>query len=406
MNEGTPNDPNTQLHWLVFEHASEAIVVFDAEGRVASANAAARELPTDFVDGLLAETSPWTRDLEPLRDDFRRLGRARAELCVGGRTFALEAAAVDSWRIVRIRDVSEQRRVEAELRALQRVQSLGHLTASLMHDLNNLLTPIHALGAYLEEELPPGAAQEAARDVRMAAEKGAALGRRTLQWMRSEPKRTNTVRVSTVVSEMRTLIERVVGNDVQVALAPACDTALASLDKEGLENALLNLAANARDAMPGGGRLTLRATRVSFDERSTGSRSGVGAGSYVALRVTDTGVGMKREVRERIFERFFTTKPVGHGTGLGLDAVRRFVRDSGGCIAVQSEEGCGTTISLFFPAIDSSPSQESGAPAAPWRREVEAVLDDDERATGAMGADRAGNPGPADERRGCPAGPL
>ena len=161
--------------------------------------------------------------------------------------------------------------------------------------------------------------------------------------------------VNPVVADMRTLIERVVGSDVRVEVALGADAGFAVLDRERLERALVDLAVNARDAMPEGGRLTVTTTGVSFDPAEASSMEGANATDYVCLRVTDTGSGMTPEVRARIFERFFTTKAPGHGTGLGLSAVQRFVADSGGCIAVHSQPGRGTTVAIYFP---------SAAPAA------------------------------------------
>jgi CheY-like chemotaxis protein len=190
-----------------------------------------------------------------------------------------------------------------------------------------------------------------------------------------------------VLAELKPLLERVVGAEVEVQVTAPTDAVAASLERERFEHALLNLAANARDAMPSGGRLTLSATRVSFEEDEVSAIDGAGAGAYVAIRVSDTGVGMTREVRERIFQPFFTTKEAGHGTGLGLEAVRRFVADSGGCISVQSEEGKGTTVSLHFPLV----ALESPAPSAVGSAEVAGsetvlVVDDDDRVLGALRA--------------------
>jgi signal transduction histidine kinase len=147
-----------------------------------------------------------------------------------------------------------------------------------------------------------------------------------------------------------------VGRDIDVELSLATDAGVAKVDRERLEQAIFNLAANARDAMPSGGRLTLRTAAIPFGAAS--EVEAPTAGAFVALYVTDTGVGMTSEVRERVFNRFFTTKERGRGTGLGLSAVRDFVHDSGGCLAVHSEVGRGTRVVLYLPSVDSPVSPE------------------------------------------------
>ena len=170
---------------------------------------------------------------------------------------------------------------------------------------------------------------------------------------RSEP-----VNVEAVLTTLESLIARVAGSNVEVAFELGAEHAVARLDRERLEHALLNLAANARDAMPRGGRLTLRTALVTFDASEAKALDGATAGAYIALQVTDTGVGMNSEVRERMFEAF-VDKVTTHDRGMsvGLAAVRRFAADSGGCIAVHSEENRGTTVALYFP----SRAPETGA---------------------------------------------
>jgi signal transduction histidine kinase len=191
-----------------------------------------------------------------------------------------------------------------------------------------------------------------ARDIRIATEKAAGLARQALGLLRREPVRARAepVCVNAVVADMRALIERVVGADVRVEVTLGVDAGSAKLERARLERALLDLAVNARDAMQEGGRLTMTTARVSFDATEASSMEGSNGSDYVCLRMTDTGSGMTPEVRARIFEPFFTTKDPGRGTGLGLSAVRRFVADNGGCIAVHTQPGNGTTMVLYFPS--------------------------------------------------------
>jgi signal transduction histidine kinase/CheY-like chemotaxis protein len=377
------------LYRLLFERAPDATFVFDAQGRPAFSNLAAAELPAELIARLApSEGEGGAFELEQFGGQLNTVGRAYAEICVDGRTMAIDGRSLGAGSVIHVRDLTERRRLETELASLRRLESIGHFTTNLVHDLNNLLTPIACLSGCLEAELPPaGAAHEMVRDIRSAAEKAAELARQTLRWVRRVPALSETLDVGAVVSELAPIVERVVGTEVRVRTMAATNSGAVSLDRERLEHALLNLAANARDAMPTGGDLTLSVNPVSFEGGASGAVEGARPGTYVALRVTDTGTGMTREVRERLFQRLFTTKESDRGTGLGLDAVKNFIAESGGCIAVQSEEGRGTTVSLYFPvvALDPPPSVAQ-AGAEPGGAEVILVVDDDDRVRGAVGA--------------------
>jgi two-component system, cell cycle sensor histidine kinase and response regulator CckA len=338
------------LYELGFEIASNATFLVDADGRVLLRNRAARGLPREWLDRLFAGPS-CSAEAELFFRELATQGRAQVEMGVGGRTIAVEGRASGTMSVVSVHDVTRRCELENELRTLRRLESIGHLTAALAHDFNNLLAPIASLSASLEAELPvDGSAWAMARDIQAAAKSAAALVSQTLRQVRREPTPVGPVSVNLVISELRTLIERMVGRDIDVELSLATDAGVAKVDRERLEQAIFNLAANARDAMPSGGRLTLRTAAIPFGAAS--EVAAPTAGDFVALCVTDTGVGMTSEVRERIFDRFFTTKERGRGTGLGLSAVRKFVYDSGGCLAVHSEVGRGTSLVLYLPSVD------------------------------------------------------
>jgi two-component system, cell cycle sensor histidine kinase and response regulator CckA len=349
------DDLRRSLYELVFEHSLDATVVFDAQGRVLLLNRAARELPDEWVDRLFAGHPSHPTELTFFRDQLETRGKAHAEVRVGSRSIAIEGCRHGAQYVVVVRDESRLRRLEHELRSLQRLDSLGHFTASLVHDFNNLLTPIACLSGCLESELAHDEEAGAmARDIRDAADRAARLAREMMKLVRREPPRVEAVNVAAAVSDLRSLVERMVGSDVKVEVTVSPDTGATVIDRERLEHAILNLAANARDAMPEGGTLTVSTSRVAFDEDQAETVEGARAGAYIAIRVRDTGVGMSREVREHVFERFFTTKEPGHGTGLGLASVRRFVAESGGCVTVHSREGRGTVVSLYLPAYRST----------------------------------------------------
>jgi two-component system cell cycle sensor histidine kinase/response regulator CckA len=378
------------LYGLVFEHSSVGIVVVDGAGRVLIQNETAREhhaLVTQLLSEALAEGGP----LGGFAASLRTTGRARAEKRVEGadgkpRQLLLKGnrVAPDRYAIV-ARDVSARRAIEAEVAQLRRVESLGYLTASVVHDFNNLLTPIVCLAGVLTRELEGGSrAGEMAGEIRDTAERAAGLVRQVLSVIRRTPERSRALNVGAVVAGMEGLLRRVLGDEIELVLAADDDAGEVVAIREELERVLLNLAVNARDAMPRGGRLFISTIPMNLvggggDKEAAGFDPPL-AGSYVALRVSDTGVGMTPDVRERVFEHFFTTKPHGQGNGLGLATAHRFARDSGGSISVQSVEGAGTTVTVCLPRLDET---RSGAPSSnprdlfPRGTETVLVVEDD-----------------------------
>jgi two-component system cell cycle sensor histidine kinase/response regulator CckA len=356
------HDAKRSVYEFAFETSRDPTFVLDTRGRILQRNRAARALPEEWLGRLFPAVSGAAVSAAPEVDRFHRelasRGCAHAETVIGRSTIALDGRAHNAQRIVTVDDISDCCARETERRTVRRMESIGHLTASLAHDFNNLLTPILSLSGCLEAELPDGAARTMTREIHVAAERALALVRQTLRMVRREPRGVEPVSVDAVLSDLRTLIERVVGGEVGVELALGANACVVNVDRERLEHAVLNLAANARDAMPSGGRLTLRTAMVTFAAGQSGEIEGSMAGAYVALRVSDSGIGMTSEVRERIFERFFTTKGADRGTGLGLFAVKSFVADSGGCVALHSEPSRGTTFALYLPcaALDAMPS--------------------------------------------------
>jgi signal transduction histidine kinase len=352
---------HSALFELVFEHAMDPTVVFDEDGQVLALNRAARDLSEEIVDRLFAGDAPSPPELAAFHADLEEYGSARAEIRMMSRAFLLVGQRHHRQIVVVVRDETRAHRLEADLRALQRVESLGQFTASLVHDFNNLLTPIACVSAILEAELAHDERNgPLAREVRDAADRATNLARQMMSLVRREPPSMAATDVNEVLAGMRPLLERVVSSGVTVQLRLGDDVEATLIDRERLEHVILNLAANARDAMPGGGTLTVATRTVAFDPDEADAVEGAHAGAYVLIRVTDTGVGMTREVRERVFERFFTTKQIGHGTGLGLASVRRFVGESGGCVSVHSGEGHGTTVSLYLPVFGRRRAGDAG----------------------------------------------
>jgi PAS domain S-box-containing protein len=379
---------------LLFEQLPEAVILVDDVGRLLLANRTARDSRAYLVD-LLKNDDAGRTELVQLLADVRALGEASAEVRLRDREGRLRHIALHGRRIapdraqIVLRDVTEHRELEAELAHMRRVESLGLLTASVVHDFNNKLTPIVCLSAVLSNELGVETSNGAlAKEIRMTAERAAGLVRQVLSFARRTHEHGSRVNISTVVSEMCGLIERVVGDDVEISVVRNDGDAEVKVHRDQLEQVILNLAANARDAMPRGGRLTVTASHVTLGSNEAVANECPRAGAYIALAITDTGIGMSKETRERVFERFFTTKAPGQGSGLGLATAHRFARQSGGCIAVHSEPGRGTTVTLYLPRRDGTmasplpPSTEE----LPRGNETVLVVEDDDGVRGVVHA--------------------
>ncbi|AWK89387.1 PAS domain-containing sensor histidine kinase [Azospirillum thermophilum] len=256
------------------------------------------------------------------------------------------------------RDVTERRQAQKALEEArealfqsQKMEAVGQLTGGVAHDFNNLLQAIIGSLEMIERRLEEGRTdvQPFIAATRTAADRAAALTQRLLAFSRRQPLAPRRVDLNSLVTGMRDLIRQSVGAAVQVELRLARDLWTTWADPNQVENALLNLAINARDAMPDGGRLIVRTTNGKLDEEAVAHEPGLVAGDYVVLSVADTGVGMTPEVADRAFEPFFTTKPVGQGTGLGLSQLYGFARQSGGDVRIDSAPGRGTTVTLYLP---------------------------------------------------------
>ena len=256
------------------------------------------------------------------------------------------------------RDITQEREVQTELSAAldelrqsQKMEAVGQLTGGIAHDFNNLLMAISGSLELLSNRLIQGRYKEAERYIvtaQSATKRAAALTHRLLAFARRqslEPKPTN---INRLVADMGELIRRTVGPSIKMEVVGAADLWTSEVDPNQLENALLNLCINARDAMPEGGSLMIETNNQWLDERAARDRD-VPAGQYVTLSVTDTGIGMTPAVIARAFDPFFTTKPLGAGTGLGLSMTYGFARQSGGQVRIYSEVGRGATVCLYLP---------------------------------------------------------
>ena len=281
-------------------------------------------------------------------------------------------------------DITEHKRTEAalaereaELRQSQKMEAVGRLAGGIAHDFNNLLAAISSYAELLVEELPADALPEAhadAREIRRAAERGATLTRQLLAFGRRQQMQPRPIDLHAVVTDLGRLLGRVLGASVELRLSLADGEACVVADPGQLEQVLLNLAVNARDAMPDGGVLTLGTTRAVRRQPATSRRrssaipapadglpAALAPGRYVCVTVRDTGVGMDDATQARVFEPFFTTKPAGQGTGLGLAMVYGIVAQSGGLVTVQSTPGGGTCFSIYLPESSDAPTAGDAA---------------------------------------------
>jgi len=291
-------------------------------------------------------------------------------------TVAVAAAVDRQWKL--------RQSSEAQLRQAQKMEAVGQLTGGVAHDFNNLLTVIVTNAELLHDhakERDPAAAKLAAR-VLAAAQRGAALTQRLLAFSRRQVLQPKRLDLNQVIGSMNDLLRRTLGETVEVEMVLAAGLWPATADREQVESALLNLAVNARDAMPRGGKLTIETANVRFDDAYAAANVDVKPGQYVMLAVTDTGTGMAPEIAARAFEPFFTTKEQGKGTGLGLSMVYGFAKQSGGNVKIYSEPGQGTTIKFYLARAADGAGAEPARPGPaesprPARGEVVLVVEDD-----------------------------
>ena len=285
---------------------------------------------------------------------------------------------------------SRRESTEQALRQAQKMEAVGRLSGGIAHDFNNMLTVILGNIDMASRRIGDdnSRVQRLLDSARQASERAAVLVQRLLAFSRQHPQEVKAVDINRLVQSMSELLRRTIGETVTVETVLAGGLWKVAVDVNQLENAILNLAVNARDAMPNGGRLTIETSNSYLDDAYVAAHSdGFAPGQYVMLAITDSGAGMSREVRERAFEPFFTTKPAGMGTGLGLSMVYGFIKQSSGHVKIYSEPGEGTSIKLYFPRIaenralpDWTDERTSARPASSVRGSETILLveDDDE----------------------------
>jgi len=389
----------------ILEAVPIGIFVTDHEGRSVFANAGAqRILGSGAVPGLavdqLAETHhayvAGTDELYPVErmpiaralsgetiavDDMemRREGGVIALHVHGapirdneGKIIAAVAAFIDT---------TDRRSLEAQLRQTSKMEAVGQLAGGVAHDFNNLLTVIMSYGAMLLDRIDPGDPnREDLQEIAAAADRAASLTRQLLAFSRKQVMQPRLMSINAVVGALENMLRRLIGEDIELQTSLDPDVAMIDADPSQLDQVLMNLVINARDAMPKGGRLSISTSNSELSAESAAGALRAADGQYVMLAVSDTGLGMTREVQQRLFDPFFTTKEQGRGTGLGLATVYGIVKQSGGEIFVYSEVGQGTTFKVYFPRSTSSGEEhrvEMKRKEAPRGSETVLLVEDD-----------------------------
>ena len=328
----------------------------------------------------LREFSAVSAALSAAARDVRTTNDA-LEATVAARTRELEQANVELKGQMAAREVAE-----GQVRQMQKMEAVGQLTGGIAHDFNNMLSIVTSALGLLQRRLERGEMNvkkyvDAAVE---GTERAAALTRRLLAFSRQQPLAPQMVEINRLVAGMSELLQRTLGETIRIETVLAAGLWRTYADASQIENAILNLAVNARDAMPDGGRLTIETANTFLDETYALDNEGLASGQYVLVAVTDTGSGMPPDVMLRAFDPFFTTKNVGMGTGLGLSQVYGFVKQSAGHIKIYSEPGQGTTIKIYLPRyygnVDSVPTAQPARPLpAGNSKEIILVVEDEER---------------------------
>ncbi|MGH7752710.1 MAG: PAS domain S-box protein, partial [Gemmatimonadales bacterium] len=283
---------------------------------------------------------------------------------VTGRAVLSPAGAPEGFEMI-VEDVTERRQLEDQLRQAQKMEAVGRLAGGVAHDFNNLIT---AIMGYTDLIIRSFSADDPRRtdvaEIKNIAQRAADLTRQLLAYSRRQILTPKVIELNGAVANTATMLRRLLGEDVELAVVSRSGLVHVKADPGQLEQVLMNLAVNARDAMPGGGRLTIETAAVDLDEGYVRRHVGLHAGHYVLLTVADTGMGMSDEVKAHLFEPFFTTKGPGKGTGLGLATVYGIVKQSGGYVAVASEAGQGTTFQIYLPRVEAQGVPATGTAGA------------------------------------------
>jgi PAS domain S-box-containing protein len=383
----------------LIENSPLAIVAHDSRGRVELCNPAFERLflyrQSEIVGAELDELIA-TRELRPEANDLtrgvvagetvhaitrrRRKDGTLVDVEIHGVPLTVDGEVRGGYGLYQ--DISERKQLEDQLRQAQRMEAVGQLAGGIAHDFNNLLTVIQGNSEVMLDRLGSAdALRRNADQIKKAAERAASLTRQLLAFSRRQVLQPVVLDLNSVVADLGKMLPRLIGEDVELRIVPNTSPRWVKADQSQIEQVILNLVVNARDAMPKGGKLTIETANVELDESYARRHAGVRPGPYVVLAVSDTGVGMDARTQAHCFEPFFTTKEQGKGTGLGLATVYGVVKQSGGWIWVYSELGHGTTFKIYLPRVQQGAEEEKpvkGQCAAPRGTEAILVVEDQE----------------------------
>jgi PAS domain S-box-containing protein len=383
----------------LFESAPDATVIIEAQGMIRAASRQTARLfgyEREKLNGQPVEvlvSAPARAALRQLREEFvkspvpRLMGADEQSLLAlrkDGSTFPVEISLSPMTTepgvvIAAIRDITDRRRLEEHLRQAQKIEAVGRLAGGIAHDFNNILGVILGQSQIMLRGMPPDHPLRArVEQILSASERAAGLTRQLLAFSRKQVFEMRVLDLNEIVEGLKSMLGRLLGEDVELTFRRGQDLGRIRADPTQIEQILMNLAVNARDAMPGGGRLAVETSDAEMDEDYARIHAGAVAGRYVCLAVSDTGQGMTREVQARVFEPFFTTKEPGKGTGLGLSTVYGIVKQSDGFIYVYSEPGQGTTFKIYLPRVEAAADRPVALAPATGGTETVLLVEDEE----------------------------
>ncbi|HET7565549.1 MAG TPA: response regulator [Gemmatimonadaceae bacterium] len=368
----------------IFEHVSDALFITDDTGRIIDANPAASELTARAPHALLGSRLSdvlYGAPSDPVDGSSARDVPASGELRIRGpdgsvRIVDTRAAVFAPGLVVHtVRDLTPQRRLEEELHHSQKMDAIGRLAGGVAHDLNNILTSIGCASELVLASLEPLDARRAEiEEITKGARRAASLTRQLLAFSRKQVLQPRVIDLVHVIGDVERMLRRLIGEDIELTVQMPPQLWPVRADPSQLEQVVMNLAVNARDAMPDGGKLTIEADNVRVMTPRRHEHGVVEPGEYVVLRVSDTGCGMDQALRTQIFEPFFTTKPPGKGTGLGLSTVYGIIAQSGGHVVVESDVGAGATFLIYVPRCDVQVGTAAAETPVPTRQRTATIL--------------------------------
>jgi two-component system cell cycle sensor histidine kinase/response regulator CckA len=360
---------------LLVNSALEKMLGYESQQELLKANVATDIYRDPHEHQRLTEMFPRNQSFKDMEVEWKRKDENFITVRCSGRPVHDEAGGL-AYLEVFAEDITEQRVLEKQLRMAQKMEAIGRLSGGIAHDFNNLLGVIIGYSQVMKRSLGPAhSSYEHAEEIEKASQRAVSLTRQLLAFSRQQVLEPAILNLNGLVTDMEKMLPRLIGEDIKLSLT--LDPALGQVkaDQGQVEQVLMNLAVNARDAMPGGGKLTIQTANVELDVAYTRQHPGSKPGRYIMLAVTDTGIGMDPETQAHIFEPFFTTKERDKGTGLGLSTVYGVVKQSGGYIAVDSEKGKGASFSVYLPRVEQTvEAPEASSPKPLSVRGSETIL--------------------------------